>query len=208
MSDGQSQFDQRFPVSRETRDRLACFEALVRKWQPAVNLVARSTLGEIWQRHILDSAQLWPLLPPGTRTLVDLGSGGGFPGLVLAVLGVPEVHLVESDQRKAAFLREAARCTGVSVKVHATRIEAVAPLSAEVVTARALAPLTDLLGYARRFLGPTGTALFLKGARLEEELTAAARVWDIRSVETIESITDRSGVVVRLRGICPADRAP
>jgi 16S rRNA (guanine527-N7)-methyltransferase len=122
---------------------------------------------------VLDSAQLHPLIPAETRVLVDLGSGAGFPGLVLAILGVPEVHLIESDARKCAFLREAARVTETSVSIHAQRIEATAPLAADVITARALAPLPDLLDLAVPFLQPHTMCVFLKGKNAAEELRQA-----------------------------------
>ncbi len=190
-------------VSRETRDRLTAYEAVLRKWQPKINLVGPSTLPDLWRRHFLDSAQLLPLLPEGARVLVDLGSGAGFPGLVLAILGVPEVHLVESDSRKAAFLREAARVAGVSVTVHNKRIETVTGIAADVVTARALAPLSDLLSWSFPFLGARGTGLFLKGQTLDDELTAAAKSWTLRC-ERFDSRSDPTGTILRVNGI---DRA-
>ncbi len=189
-------------VSRETRDRLATLVELVRRWQPAVNLIARSTLPVIWSRHIVDSAQLAPLLPESTRCLVDLGSGAGFPGLVLAVLGVPEVHLTESDQRKAAFLREAARTLAVPVAVHACRIDQADLPRADVVTARALAPLTDLLRFSTRFRGPDCVCLFLKGRRVDQELTATAGSWHML-VERLNSVTDPAGTILRLHAVAP-----
>jgi len=134
--------------------------------------------------------------------LVDLGSGAGFPGLVLAIMGVPEVHLVESDVRKGAFLREAARATGAPVTVHSKRIEAVQGLEADVLTARALAPLTDLLDWGARFLRPDGVALLLKGQNVEDELTATTKYWKMRT-ERFDSVTDPSGSILRLSGIAP-----
>ncbi|MBP2229812.1 16S rRNA (guanine527-N7)-methyltransferase [Azospirillum agricola] len=187
-------------VSRETLDRLAAYETVLRKWQPRINLVGPSTLPDLWRRHFLDSAQLQPLLPDGTRVLVDLGSGAGFPGLVLAILGVPEVHLVESDSRKAAFLREAARVAGASVTVHNKRIETVTGIEADVVTARALAPLADLLGWSFPFLGSRGTGLFLKGQTLDDELTATTKYWKMRT-ERFESRSDPTGTILRVSGI-------
>jgi len=132
-------------VSRETRERLNTYAELLRKWQRSINLVGPKTLDDLWNRHFVDSAQLLPLIPPTARVLVDFGSGAGFPGLVLAILGMAEVHLIESDQRKATFLREVARATGTPVTVHAKRIEQVTPFPADIVSARALAPLGDLL---------------------------------------------------------------
>ncbi|MGQ9366304.1 16S rRNA (guanine(527)-N(7))-methyltransferase RsmG [Azospirillum sp. ST 5-10] len=193
-------FGEAAAVSRETRERFAAYEALLRKWQPSINLVGRSTLDDVWRRHFLDSAQLLPLLPEGTRTLVDLGSGAGFPGLVLAILGVPDVHLVESDSRKAAFLREAARLTGTAATVHNRRIEAVTPFPADAITARALAPLSELLAWSLPFRTPRTVALFLKGQNLEDELTLATKSWSM-TVERFDSATDPQGTVLRLSGI-------
>ena len=187
-------------VSRETMARLELYGGLLEKWQKAVNLVAASTLPELWQRHMLDSAQLWPLLPPGTRRLVDLGSGAGFPGLVLAILGVPEVHLVESDQKKAAFLREAARLTAAPATIHNQRIEAVAPFAVEAVTARALAPLPRLLALAAPFLAQGAIGLFLKGESAAEELTEARRQWTM-TVTAEPSRTSPQGVILRVESL-------
>lgn len=184
-------------VSRETLDRLRAYHELLVAWNRRINLVGRDTMGDVWRRHFLDSAQLLPLMPPGTRILVDLGSGAGFPGLVLGILGVPEAHLVESDQRKAAFLREAARVTGVAARIHARRIEEVPPFAADVVTARALAPLPALLDLAAPFLGPRTVCLFLKGKGAAEELTAAAEAWKMRA-ERFPSVSDPAGTILRL----------
>ncbi|WP_449232320.1 16S rRNA (guanine(527)-N(7))-methyltransferase RsmG [Azospirillum doebereinerae] len=191
-------------VSRETLERLSAYERLLRKWQPKINLVGPSTLPDLWRRHFLDSAQLYPLLPDAAQVLVDLGSGAGFPGLVLAILGVPEVHLIESDSRKAVFLREAARAAGVTVTVHNKRIETVNGIEADVVTARALAPLADLFGWSFPFLGSRGTALFLKGQALDDELTAAAASgWTMR-IERFDSRSDPTGTILRVSDL---DRA-
>jgi 16S rRNA (guanine527-N7)-methyltransferase len=184
-------------VSRETLDRFRAYHELLAAWNRRINLVGRDTMGDPWRRHFLDSAQLFPLLPPKARVLVDLGSGAGFPGLVLAILGVAEVHLIEADQRKAAFLREAARVAAVSARIHARRIEQVPPFVADVVTARALAPLPALLDLAAPFLGPKTVCLFLKGQGAAEELTAAAEAWKMRA-ERFPSVSDPAGTILRL----------
>lgn len=197
-------------VSRETMDRLKLYVALLEKWNRRINLVAKDSLADLWRRHVLDSAQLLPLLPPGPagrpRQLVDLGSGAGFPGLVLAILGAGETHLIESDGRKAAFLREAGRETGTAVTIHNHRIEAVAPFPVEVVTARACAPLPRLLGYAAPFLAAPGAApggktsgigLFLKGRNVDQELTEARERWNMQ-IERLPSRTDPAAVILRL----------
>jgi 16S rRNA (guanine527-N7)-methyltransferase len=191
-------------VSRETLERLRTYADLLAKWTARIDLVAPSTLPDLWRRHMLDSAQLSPLIPAEARRLVDLGSGGGFPGLVLAILGAPDVHLVESDQRKCAFLREVARATATPVTVHAARIEAVPALGADVVTARALAPVDRLLGWAVPHLAPDGFCLFLKGARSDDELTAAAGTWTM-AADPLPSRSDPSGRILRLRGVARAD---
>jgi 16S rRNA (guanine527-N7)-methyltransferase len=194
-------------VSRETLPRLEAYVALLETWNPRINLVSAASLGDVWRRHILDSGQLLRHLPPGARVVVDLGSGAGLPGLILAILGVPEVHLIESDQRKAVFLREAARVAGASVTVHAQRIEAVAPFPADVVTARALAPLTQLLEWSAPFLREGTVCLFLKGAGVADELTAARQKW-IMHTQTLASLSDDKGHILRLEGLRHAPDRP
>jgi len=159
-------------VSRETMDRLAAYVALVKKWQQRVNLVSASTLPDIWMRHIWDSAQLAPLVPASTGRILDVGSGAGFPGLVLAALCDAELHLVESDQKKAVFLQTVIRETGIRAIVHNRRIESLPPIGAGIVTARALASLDRLLELLEAQLVPGTRGLFLKGARAEAELVA------------------------------------
>ena len=188
------------PVSRETLDRLGLYLDLLRRWQRTINLVAASTLRDPWRRHILDSAQLLRFVPEGAARVVDLGSGARLPGLVLAIMGAPDVHLIESDRRKAAFLREAARATGTAVTVHACRIEAAPPLKADVVTARALAPLRELLAYACSFATPGTLHLFLKGRQAEAELTDAAQGWTM-AVERQPSLSDAEGQVLIISGL-------
>ena len=159
-------------VSRETMDRLAAYVALVEKWQQRVNLVSASTLPDIWMRHIWDSAQLVPLVPAGTGRILDVGSGAGFPGLVLAALCNAELHLVESDQKKAVFLQTVIRETGIRAIVHNSRIESLPPIGADIVTARALASLDRLLELLEAQLVPGTRCLLLKGARAKAELAA------------------------------------
>ncbi len=187
-------------VSRETLDRLAKYVELLNSWTRRINLVGRDTMGDVWRRHILDSAQLFPLIPREARKLVDLGSGAGLPGLILAIMGVPEVHLIESDGRKAVFLREAVRITEARAVIHAQRIDRVPGFDADVVTARALAPLSELLAISERFLAPQTLCLFLKGRMVEEELTEAAKTWHTR-LDRQPSLTDPSGCILRLEAI-------
>ena len=168
-------------VSRETSERLAAYEALLRLWNPKINLISSADLQHLRARHIDDALALVPLIPAGTARAIDLGSGGGLPGLVLAIAtGIP-FDLVESDTRKSAFLREAARVTAAPATVHHTRIEAANLSPAPLVTARALAPLPRLLELSARFLASGGLALFPKGERLDEELTRARLAWTMRS---------------------------
>jgi 16S rRNA (guanine527-N7)-methyltransferase len=166
-------------VSRETLARLQALAERVGRWNRAINLVAPSTLEEIWERHILDSLQLLRLAPAEIRHWADLGSGGGFPGLVAAAdlaarAPAARVTLVESDRRKAAFLRSTAAALGLEVAVAEARIEALAPLGADVVSARALAPLPRLIPLVRRHLAPGGIALLPKGERAAAEIAATA----------------------------------
>ncbi|HXS41164.1 MAG TPA: 16S rRNA (guanine(527)-N(7))-methyltransferase RsmG [Stellaceae bacterium] len=190
------------PVSRETLDRLEAYVALLGAWNARINLVGRNTMGDVWRRHILDSAQLFALLPRRTRVLVDLGSGAGLPGLILAAMGVPEVHLIESDQRKAAFLREAVRVTGVAATVHAVRVESVPALVADAVTARALADLSQLIEISKKFRNSRTVSLFLKGESVEGELLAAQARWRM-DASMLPSRSDPGGIVLRLEEIEP-----
>lgn len=190
-------------VSRETLAQLIVYKDLLDKWGARINLVGRDTLAGAWERHFLDSAQLLKLIPRGKRVLYDLGSGAGFPGLVLAILSPTlEVHLVESDKRKAAFLAEVARATGRArqVTIHATRVKNLPDKTrhaADIVTARALAELPELLDMAETLLAPGGVCLFLKGAQAERELTLAAKHWKMRA-ERFPSRTDPSGLILRI----------
>ena len=142
---GPGGFQKLMNVSRETLDRLIRYVDLLTAWNARINLVGRNSMGDVWRRHILDSAQLYPHIPQGTRLLIDLGSGAGLPGLILSILGLAEVHLVESDVRKAVFLREAARVTRAATTVHALRVDRMKPLVAQVVTERGFSPVAALL---------------------------------------------------------------
>jgi 16S rRNA (guanine527-N7)-methyltransferase len=187
-------------VSRETLARLEAYAALLAQWNERINLVSRDSLRDPWRRHFLDSAQLFLHVPADARSLVDLGSGAGFPGLVLAILGVAGVELVESDTRKCAFLREAARIADAPVAVRHARIEAVPPHEVDVVTARACASLVRLLVMAQLFIAPHTICLFLKGERAAEELTAARRGWTMRAA-CHPSRADPRGVILKLEQI-------
>jgi 16S rRNA (guanine527-N7)-methyltransferase len=198
-------FAETLGVSRETLERLGAHVDLLKNWNRRINLVGPGTLADVWRRHVLDSAQLIQYIDRSRRVLVDLGSGAGLPGLILGILGVPEVHLIEADQRKAAFLREAARVTGTPVTVHAARIESVTPFPADVVTARALAPLAALLTWSAPFQSETTVSLFLKGQDLRDELTAAQQKWIMRT-QILVSLTDPTGHILRVEGLRAAHR--
>jgi 16S rRNA (guanine527-N7)-methyltransferase len=194
------------PVSRETLERLDRFVAELLSWQQRMNLIAPSTIPVIWTRHVADSLQLLRLAPQA-KTWADLGSGAGFPGLVLAcaLADVPgaTVHLVESSTKKATFLREAVRVTGAPAIIHAIRIVDFGnnqPRPIEVVTARALAPLPKLLDEAYPLLKTGATALFLKGQDVEAELTGAAKCWNIQS-SLEQSLTEPRARIVKITGV-------
>jgi 16S rRNA (guanine527-N7)-methyltransferase len=187
-------------VSRETLARLKAFVGLLTDWNARHNLVSKTSLDEVWQRHVLDSAQLAPLIPPEAKTLADLGSGAGFPGLVLAVLLQERVAvtLFEATRKKAEFLRAAAERLGITVAVRNQRIEDAARAVFDVVTARACAPLPELLEYAQHFAGPRTVYLFLKGQNVGVELTEARKSWRMK-VREHPSVTHPFGVVLEIR---------
>jgi 16S rRNA (guanine527-N7)-methyltransferase len=197
---GPEGFAEIIPVSRETIARLEAYAELLTRWSARINLVGRETLADLWRRHILDSAQLHRYVPDSARNLTDLGSGAGLPGLVMVILGVPGVELVEADSRKCAFLREAARITESTVTIRPCRIQAVPPHPADVVTARACAPLDRLLDLAEPFLGTSTVCLFPKGERAEQELTLARKHWTM-NVSVEQSLSDRRGVILRLQQV-------
>lgn len=189
-------------ISQQTRDRLDALVVLLNKWNPAINLVSRSTLPQAWTRHIIDSAQLFMLCPADARIWADLGSGGGYPGLVIAILAAelrPELRvvLVESDQRKATFLRQAIISLGLDARVEAARIETLLPLQADVLSARALASLDTLCGFADRHMVAGAIALFPKGANWRSEVAEAERQWRF-TLDCTPSVTDAGAVILKL----------
>jgi 16S rRNA (guanine527-N7)-methyltransferase len=198
-------FARAFDVSRETTEKLELYARLLAQWQKAVNLVAPATLGDVWQRHFADSAQLLKLAP-AAKIWVDLGSGGGFPGLVIAILLANQqkcaVHLVESHGRKCAFLSEAARQTGAPAYVHNARIADAASSGAipspDVVTARALAPLGELLELALPLFGNASAGLFLKGREAATEIAYARKRWNF-DVRIHPSISGEDGQILEIR---------
>lgn len=191
-------------VSRETIGRLIEFNNILRKWNPKINLVSKGSLSDAWERHVLDSAQIFCLAPEWLRW-GDLGSGGGFPGLVVAILAQEknpnaETILVESDGRKAAFLREVSRELVLNARIVVERIETTDPLRVDVVSARALASLDILLGYSSYHVRTGGTCLFFKGESWQKEVEDARRSWSF-SVVPHMSKTDSSAALLEVKEI-------
>ncbi len=205
---GPEDFAAKTGVSRETLARLKAYADILVDWNARHNLVAKSTLPDLWSRHFWDSAQLAPLIPSSARSLADLGSGAGFPGLVLAALR-PElsVTLHEATTKKCAFLQLAAERMGIPVAVQNARLEDLSPGRFDVVTARALAPLPQLLGYAQKFVGPNSVCLFLKGQNVGVELTEAHKYWNIKASQ-VPSQTDLSAAIVVVRELGPRHVEP
>jgi 16S rRNA (guanine527-N7)-methyltransferase len=203
LADPRAEFLAAFPVSRETEALLARFENLLLERNQSLSLISGSTADIIWTRHFLDSAQLLPLIPQPERPLADLGTGAGFPGLVLAILGLPHVHLVENNMQKVAFLRGVVDALGLPVTVHGMKSDAVKPFVAGTITARALKPLDQLIGFGRRFLGEGSVCLFPKGRRAEEEMAVAARKWHMKA-ERFPSVTDPDSTIFRLSDVIEA----
>lgn len=187
-------------ASPETVGRLQKFVGLLEKWQEKINLIGKSTLADIWRRHVLDSAQIAPHIAAKEGKIADMGSGAGFPGIVLSIVTGRQVHLIESDQRKCAFLFEAARVTEAPAVIINRRVESVTDIKFDVVTARALAPLDELIGLAKGILEPDGCCFFFKGQGVNDELTKALKHWKI-IVANIPSVTDADSVILKLEKI-------
>ena len=220
------QFAETYDVSRETLTKLMAYQALLGKWQKSVNLVGPNTLAHFWQRHAADSAQIMRYAPSTSATAraapnaattwLDLGSGGGLPGLVLAIMlaeknPAAHMHFIESDRKKAGFLRAVIADTGLTATVHHARIEAVAaakpPALAEidVITARALAPLPDLLGLLVPFCNSSTVALVHKGRNWQEELTASEQYWKLNVTAQL-SDTDAAARILEISAVTPRNR--
>jgi 16S rRNA (guanine527-N7)-methyltransferase len=196
VSDDAAEVLRAFDVSRESELKLRAFVDLLREWQGKMNLVSKASMADVWHRHVADSLQLLRLMPQSPQVIADLGSGAGFPGLVLALAGPHTVHLYESIGKKALFLREATRLTGAKAEIHQMRIEDIEePPKVDFVTARALAPLDRLLELASPFLEKGATALFMKGQDVDEELTQATKSWRIKLAKH-PSLTDSRSVIL------------
>ncbi len=189
-------------VSRETSERLGRLADILCKWNSQINLVSASTLDDVWTRHIADSAQVFGMCPEAANDWIDLGSGGGFPGLVIAIMASDcrphlRVTLVEADQRKASFLREAARLTGTTVTVLAQRVEALPPVHYDVVSARAFRPLDQLLGFGVTLIRVGGLMIFHKGRKVEAEIADARKKWDF-TMERAPSLAGEEGSILKI----------
>ncbi len=203
--EGRDKFASYCDVSRETMERFDVYAELLLKWTPTINLISKSTVNEIWSRHFLDSAQVITHSKQSAGHWVDIGTGGGFPGMVVAILAAEKLPgfrftFVESDQRKVAFLQSVSRNVGLSINIVAQRIEETDSLAADVLSARALAPLTTLLGYTERHINPDGQALLMKGASFRREVDEALEFWIFQSDE-YPSITDGAAVILSLGDI-------
>ena len=190
-------------ISDLATERLKIFVALLAKWNAAINLVSPASLTDVWTRHVADSAQVIDYAPIRRARWLDMGSGAGFPGVVIALITADtpnpvEMILVESDQRKAAFLSTVSRETGVPMIIQAARIEAVAPQNVDIVSARALAPLVKLCAFAERHLAPDGAALFLKGGHYDAEIAEARRTWSF-SLDVGRSSTDPAAAILIMK---------
>jgi 16S rRNA (guanine527-N7)-methyltransferase len=192
------------PVSRETEDRLAILVELLDRWRQKINLISNATFPSVWTRHIADSAQLAALAPEAKRWL-DMGSGAGFPGLVIAIqladVRDAIVHCIESDGRKCAFLREAARATGAAAAIHAVRVEAIEPESlgtVDAVTARAFAPLPLTLKLARPWIERGAIAVFPRGESAKDQIAASPEAWT-HAIESLQSVVNPKAAILRIR---------
>ena len=194
-------------VSRETSARLTQYVDLLKKWQKTINLVSKNTLNDVWARHILDCGQIFPFTGDATSKIMDIGSGAGLPGLVLAIMRQGQwgdyatpITLVESDQRKCAFLSVAAHSCGVTVDIRNQRLENLEAMQPDVITARALASVDTLLEWTKAQHHPKLQCVFLKGAQVDEELTSLAEKPNIK-IEKSPSLTQGNGVILRLSGL-------
>jgi 16S rRNA (guanine527-N7)-methyltransferase len=195
-------------VSQKTMVKLEAYADLLTDWNARHNLVSKNSLGDLWRRHFLDSAQLAPFIPPDAKNLADLGSGAGFPGLVLAAMR-PDlaVTLYEATAKKCAFLQAAADRMDLHVTIENARMEELPRRAFDVVTARACAPLPRLLDYAHSFVGPNSVCFFLKGQNLAPELTEATKYWNMQ-VSQAPSQTDPLGAIVTVRELGPRHVQP
>ena len=193
-------------VSRETFEKFSIYYQTLIKWQNSINLISKNTIERAWVRHFLDSAQLYNITKEIDGNIIDFGSGAGFPGLILAMMGNKKIHLVESDQKKCTFLREVSMLSETNVTVHQNRIEDLEYFDVELITARALAPLNKLIDYAEAFTKNSSTnqklpkLLFLKGKSYKKEISELGKRKSF-SIEEFESITDKFGKILYINKI-------
>ncbi len=188
-----------FDVSRETLARLDIYEAMLRDWGQTLSLVGRATLDDVWDRHFADSAQILPLVK-SKGPILDMGTGAGFPGMVLAIMGIENIHLSDNNQKKIEFLQAVAQATGTAVTIHNCKAEAVPNRNFGTITARALASLDELLGIAARFFGPATQGVFLKGKAHPAELEAAQQDWMFTAAIT-PSLTNADSAIIRITNL-------
>ena len=199
MTEALSVLKDKYNVSHETLCDLSSFHDLLLKWQKRLNLISPKTTNEIWDRHILDSAQLCSFLPKKPCCILDIGSGAGLPGVVLSILTNHEIHLVESDRKKCAFLRTALSRVNSNALVHETRLEEMSSLRADIITARAFAPLQRLLALTQKQHHPKLRFLLLKGRDVNSELINIESWQKIRVVNQHASITSEDGCILELQ---------
>jgi len=184
-------------VSHETFERLFLYHELLHKWQPKINLVGPDTLKDAWSRHFLDSLQLLKLIPDLSTKMADLGSGAGFPGMALAIVGATDMHLVESDTRKISFLREVARVTSTKVEIHHCRIENCPVEKVDIIVSRACSDLDTLLSFSDRYVSHETICLFHKGKNYSKDIVDANIHW-LFDYDVVPSVTDTQGVILKL----------
>ncbi|TNE59733.1 MAG: 16S rRNA (guanine(527)-N(7))-methyltransferase RsmG [Alphaproteobacteria bacterium] len=204
MAFGPEDFRQKLDVSRETLADLTLYAELLVKWQKKINLISGKTLDAVWERHFLDSAQIAFLEPAPEGPWLDFGSGAGFPGLVVSLIHKKtpgfRMHLVESNGKKVAFLREVIRATGAPAQVHSVRMEDLTPFPVKTISARAVATVSDLLALAEGFVTLSPTFIFPKGQDVDQELTEASKYWNI-DLDKYPSMTDPQGVILRIKDV-------
>lgn len=209
MQLGPEEFKELSGISNENFERLVVYVDLLKKWQNKMNLVGKNSLFDVWSRHILDSTQLSKFITPRMMAIADIGTGAGFPGMVLAIIKQKkdrEIHLIESNQRKCAFLREASLATQAGVFIHNERVESITDLSVDLAVSRAVASVEKLLEFSNFILKKDGQCLFLKGKKWRDELTQAQLKWMMNET-IIQSLTDKTGKILKLKEIRPSDQS-
>ena len=197
---GQEAFLSHINVSRETLEKLEVYESLLKKWQSKINLISRNNIDNIWERHFLDSAQLYALLPKTATNVLDVGTGAGFPGMILSIMGAPNVKLVEQNKKKCVFLEEVLRKTSAEATVYPGKIEDLPTYAFDAITARALTSLDGLLHMLSPYFGPKTVGFFPKGQKLNEELTLDSKNWNI-NYSLVQSVSSAEGKIVVIKDV-------